>query len=602
MKVRFLNPVEQVTGSCYWLKDEQHDVEFLVDCGMMQGEIGDRDWNIRPFEFNPAKLKCVFLTHTHIDHCGLLPRLAKEGFRGAVYCTRESAELAKISLADAARQPGASYSQDDVERLAFHEPEGQLFGKLHPFGKDLFFAWYRTAHIIGAVSTQIRWGPPPAEGLPSIQRGITFSGDLGCNAEEKEYQPLQRHRMRPIPADYAVIESTYGATVRSAEDQDFHARSARLKGVVDRALFDRKGQLLIPCFAIDRTQSVLFDLHYLFRSDPDRYRNVPVYLNAPMASHVNAIYSEAMRRKEFTKSKGLKSLWMNKRLFEWLDIPATTEGEARLEAYLANMLSSPTENSPFRTDPHTKEIQWRERRLPEVIYTTYPKPVTRLINAYEPYTPSIVVTGGGMCEGGMILAYLEAMLRRESTTLLFTGYLPPTTLGGKIRQYSRLQPEERQRASEHLEWPDLDPRKPLHRLPLSEVRANVDVMTGYSGHADQHGLLDWLFSSYRDRLKLAGRTIFITHGVEHARRGLQAAIEAKSAEWGRLYPEQHPGVTVHLPTKRNGWFDLDAGEWLPEESAPSTQLAERIDAIERRLSALEEILRRIESKLPAANE
>ncbi len=98
VKIRFLNPVEQVTGSCYWLRDDERNTEFLVDCGMVQGEQDAEAWNRRPFEFRPADLKWVFLTHTHIDHCGLLPRLAKEGFRGSVFCTRESAALAKIAL------------------------------------------------------------------------------------------------------------------------------------------------------------------------------------------------------------------------------------------------------------------------------------------------------------------------------------------------------------------------------------------------------------------------------------------------------------------------------------------------------------------------
>lgn len=596
MKVRFLNPVEQVTGSCYWLKDEARDVEFLVDCGMMQGEPGEREWNFRPFEFNPAKLRCVFLTHTHIDHCGLLPRLAREGFRGSILCTRESAELAKIALADAARQPGAPFEQADVDQLRFYEPERQLFGKLHPLGTDLFFAWYRAAHIVGAVSIQIVWGSKPAEGEPSEQRSITFSGDLGCNADGQEHQPLLRHRMRPIPADYAVVESTYGATVRPAEEQDFHARIARLKAVIDRAIFERSGQLLIPCFAIDRTQSVLFDLHYIFRSDPARYGKVPVYLNAPTAALVNGVYSEALKRKE-PSSKGLKSMWLNKRLFEWLDVPGTPGGEARLEAYLASMLSCPTANGPFRADPKTHQIEWRDPPQPEVIYTTYAKPVQRLINEYEPVIPSIVVTGGGMCDGGMVLAYFESLLRRSSTTLLFTGYLSPGTIGGRLLQHARLPAEERPRASNHIEWADLDPWKPVHRIPLSEVTAQIEQITGYSGHADQRGLLDWIFSTYRERLKLAGRTIFITHGAEHARRSLKTAIEEKSAEWGQLFPEQHPGVTVHLPTKRQGWFDLDAGAWLAAEADPQERLAERVGTIERRLGTIEDILRRIEACL-----
>jgi metallo-beta-lactamase family protein len=586
VRIRFLNPVEQVTGSCYWLRDDEHDIEFLVDCGMMQGEAGWEQWNSRKFEFAPAKLQCVFLTHTHIDHCGLLPRLAKEGFDGLVYCTRESAELARIVLADAARQPDALYSQRDVNRLKFHEPSGQLFGKLHSFGTDLYFGCYRSAHIVGAVALQIVWGPR------DCQRRITFSGDLGCNVEGAEHMPLLRHRMYPSPADYAVVESTYGGTTRPPEQQDFYERVARFKDAVDRALFERKGVLLIPCFAIDRTQAVLFDLHYLFRRDPDRYRRIPVYLNAPMAAEVNAVYADALRRKEPVKSGTLKSMWMNKRLFEWLDLPATSEGEAQLEGYLANMFSSPTGNAAHRF--RNQQVEWCERKLPEVIYTTTDKPVKYLIDGAETATPCVVVTGGGMCDGGLVLSYFETLLRRESTTLLLTGYMSPATIGGKLLQHAKLSPDDRRRSSEQIVWQDIDPKKPDHCVPLSEVKAHIEQLSGYSGHADQTGLVDWLFSLRDGHPQLAGRTIFVTHGGENQRRALQAAIEAKSAAWVERYPEHHSGVTVHLPSKRDGWFDLDAGQWTAPEPR---NLIQRMEVLEQRVAALEALLRD-QGKLP----
>lgn len=337
MKVRFFNPVGQVSGSCCWLKDDDLGVELLVDCGMAQGEHDAPAWNARGFQFDPAKLTAVLLTHAHLDHCGLLPRLVKPGFKGPIWCTRETAELARLSLLDAAGQRDALYSERDVEALNFREPNGQVFGRLHPLAHDVFFAFYRSSHIVGGVSIQIRWGPKPVEGMPSGQRAITFSGDLGSNEEGREHLPLPRHRMNPFAADYAVIESTYGATTRPPEHHDFDARIERLRAAIDRGLFERQEHVLIPCFAIDRTQTVLFDLHYIIQRDPERYAGVPIFLNAPQAAAVNAIYAKALVRKESIKANQLRPIWMNKRLFNWLALERTADGEQRLEAALTRM-------------------------------------------------------------------------------------------------------------------------------------------------------------------------------------------------------------------------------------------------------------------------
>ncbi len=580
MRIRFLNPVEQVTGSCYWLRDDERDTEFLVDCGMVQGQPDEEEWNRRKFEFVPSKLKCVFLTHTHIDHCGLLPRLAAEGFTGPIYSTRESAELAKIALGDAAKQ-GAPYSQADVDRLKFREPKGRIFGLLHPFDVDRFFGFYRSSHIVGGVAIQIVWGPNPTTGEPNRQRAITFSGDLGCNEEGHEHLPLLRHRMRPAPADYAVVESTYGATVRSRVEKDFHARIDRLKQAVDRGLA-RPGVVLIPCFAIDRTQAVLFDLHYIFRADPDRYKNVPVFLSAPMAARVNEVYGAAMSRKEPIKANRLKPVWRNKRLSEWLDMPDTEEGEKQLEHYLAEILSSPNDNGHTRFNKATGRHEQRVRPHPDVIYTTPERAMTHLFER-QPDLAAVVVTGSGMCNAGMVLDYMESLLVRESTTLILTGYLSPGTPGGQLLAHAKLPPEERRRSSEYLQL------KKNVRVALADVKATIEKVSGYSGHADQEGLLDWLFSVHNEKPNLAGRTVFVTHGDEDQRRALRKAIEEKSAEWGSRYAD-HAAVDVHLPRAidRGRWYDLDAGAWMEDPAARSAE--DRLRDAEAEIAALREQL------------
>src|SRR5262245_49132007 len=127
MRVRFHGPLNRVAGSCYELEHTRSGRHFLVDCGMYQGGADDDALNQKPFPFDPKSLDFVIVTHAHIDHVGLLPRLAKEGFTGSIYATRETQEIARLVLADAARQKGALYSERDVENLRWHEHGRAVF-------------------------------------------------------------------------------------------------------------------------------------------------------------------------------------------------------------------------------------------------------------------------------------------------------------------------------------------------------------------------------------------------------------------------------------------------------------------------------------------
>ena len=157
MKVTFIGGIERVTGSCNWLKTDS--VEFLVDCGMIQGEAHDQFENKQPFPFDPKKIKFMFLTHAHLDHCGLIPRLYKEGFVGSVLCTRATGKLAKEIMLDAAKI-GAPYKQEDVYKVHFSyfdDKENFKWGIMTPFDNDLFAAIYRSSHILGSISISISW-------------------------------------------------------------------------------------------------------------------------------------------------------------------------------------------------------------------------------------------------------------------------------------------------------------------------------------------------------------------------------------------------------------------------------------------------------------
>ncbi len=562
MKIRFLGPIDRVTGSCYWLVNEKTGSQFLVDCGMRQGEAGADLWNSAPLPFDPKKISCVLLTHAHLDHCGLLPRLVREGFRGPVWCTRETANLARIVLADAARLT-KMYTTRDVKRINFREPEfTSLFGILRPIDTDVFVAFFRTPHVLGAVSISVVWGPKPSPGEPNTQQSIVFSGDLGVNTEGHETLPLLRHAMSPYPSDYLVLESTYGGRRHPEECRSPGARLDTLAGAVDRCVLERRGVLVVPAFALGRVQDILFDLHMLFASAPDKYGQIPVMVHAPMAMKVSDVYRKEILRTGQTR-RGVKLLNLSKGVFRSLGLSPENDQDVAA-AILDDVLyrdegpaTGPNASIGMRLDPEGVRSlsptvrSWR--RIHEVVRERVDFPSGDGRGA-------ILITGGGMCDGGPVLGYLPALLPLQSTTILLTGFQSAGTIGAKLLAIKDLPLEERAKLTDRIEFEDAD------SVRLADVKAEIACSRGYSGHLDQDGLVDWVFRSYDGKPSQVGRTIFLTHGNADQRRDLQRALANRAEAWKAAHGI---AVGIDLPSNEPQWFDLDSGKWCPRELDPN---------------------------------
>ena len=572
MKIRFLGPLGRVTGSCTWLRDEAHGWNLLVDCGLRQGERDDDAWNRAPWPFKPEEITAVILTHAHLDHCGLLPALYRDEFMGSVYCTKETKELARIVLEDAARLGEAPYKPEDVERIPWgkwHEHAGHLFGCHHPIAPDLFIRHFRAGHIVGAVSTEIAWGRPGAG-----QRRILFSGDLGPDVEEVEQLPLLRHRMAPgITADFAVIESTYGGRVRSPVETDATARLDGLRALVDDAV-KTNGVLVLPCFAIGRTQDVLFDLHCVVAENPSKYRGLSVIVDGPMAGKVSAVVANALERTESVNLRGkVRPPWLGKQVFRTFGLSDSDPAHIQRALDLVCMALLPGQTAGETSDlGNALARNWR----PIGSHVSRGREREALLATGLP-GPTVVVTSGGMCGGGPVVDYLHALLREARTVIALPGFCSANTPGGQLLRLRMSDAVERGRHTGALTWSD------GRSVPVSEIKSRIEQLRGYSAHADQNGLLDWLFLKFKDRRIATGKLVFVQHGDDTAREALAGAINEKAEAW-----TDDLGFRVHaeIPKDPQQWYDLDHGGEEIVRAARRLEVQAQMAALQAELSVL----------------
>lgn len=362
----FFGGAGTVTGSRYLV--EVGTERILIDCGLFQGlkELRLRNWN--PFPVPPESIDALVLTHGHLDHSGYLPALVRDGYRGHIHCSQASSDICEILLLDSAHileqdaeyanRRGYSkhkpalplYTVENAEK-ALKKFRAVQFGASTKLGGDASFTLHRTGHILGASSISLR----------AAGRTIVFSGDLGRYNDETMLDP------EPVEdADYVVVESTYGNRRHSGEEP------RKILGDIIEKTVARGGTVVIPAFAVGRAQTLLYHLERLKAAG--RIRNVPIYLNSPMAMDASEI-------------------WCNNH-----DDQRLQDHECRRACAVAHYIQSVEESKALNENP----------------------------------MPKVIVSASGMATGGRVLHHIKRFGPDPRSTILFSGYQAAGTRGAAM--------------------------------------------------------------------------------------------------------------------------------------------------------------------------
>lgn len=402
-KITFYGGVGSVTGSKYLL--EHNGKKVLVDCGLFQGlkELRERNWQDPPFDAH--EIDAVIITHAHIDHTGWLPRLVKLGFKGAVTTSRATGDLLKILLPDSARLQEEEADYRNRHDLTSHDPALPLYDeddaraaleKLRPVPNDgqpyeicegITASFMVAGHIMGASlvlvelanarrapatpSAETAATPPQAGGEPSSIKFL-FSGDLGHYD-----QPIVNDPAPPPDCDYLMCESTYGNRLHGDIDSE-----TQMANIINEAA-RRKGPILIPAFAVGRTQEVLYMIREL--EEKKRIPVLPVIVDSPMAAQATQVYNR------------------------W-----TEEHDSEYASILMQ------KRHPLRTGSMS---------------TTSNRDESKKLN--EMHGTRIIISASGMLTGGRVLHHAMRMLPDEYATLVFVGYQAAGTTGRRIQDGER---------------------------------------------------------------------------------------------------------------------------------------------------------------------
>lgn len=444
MHVTFAGAAREVTGSCHLLTVGDHTV--ALDCGLFQGRRGETREKNATLPFEPDRLSAVILSHAHIDHAGRLPCLTKAGYTGTIYATPATRDLCGVMLLDAAhiQQKDAEFlrrhGREAVEPLYAPEDIPDLMRRMRAvaYGEPIAVApgiratFVDAGHILGSASVVLEC----TEGRTT--RRLVFSGDVG-----RWGLPIIRDPDPPRGADAVIMESTYG-------DRDHPpAQDMRelLAGVI-RETAARGGRVLIPAFAVGRTQEIVYDIHALARDK--RIPAVPIYIDSPLATEATSVFG--MHPEAFDQRE---------------DLVRTVHDLFRFELL-----------------HYTKDVS-----------------ESKSLNTMR--GPMVIISPSGMAEVGRILHHLKNGASDPRNTVLIVGFQAEHTLGRRIVE-----------------------RRPMLRILGDEVplRAQVEVLNGYSAHADRGELLRWIEAV---RGSSSAPPVSLVHGETPAQEQFAAALRAR---------------------------------------------------------------------------
>ena len=454
MKITFLGATKMVTGSNFLV--EGAGKKFLVDCGMYQG--GDRDemQNHEPFAYDVNEIDFMLLTHAHIDHSGRIPKLYKEGYRNPVITTKATRDLCSIMLPDSGHiqeqeiewrnrkrkregkepLPPLYTAQDGIDTMEIFKPVN--YDEIIEIDPNIYVRFNDAGHMLGSAIIEI-WVKEEGKETKAV-----FTGDLGNNDI-----PLLSSPTMIETADYLVMESTYGGRLHMRNDD----KANLFLNIVSETL-DKGGTVVIPSFAVGRTQEILYELNNLkdtqegedFKKKYATLMKAPVYVDSPLAISATEIFKE------------------NANLFD-------EETQAVIESG-DNPLEFPGLQFT-RTADESKALN-------------------------EKNESSIIISASGMCEVGRIKHHLKHHLWDPNSTILFVGYQAPGTLGRRIV--------------------DGEKRVKIFGEEIA-VNARIEYIEGYSGHADQEWLMNFVYSFITKP-----KHIFLVHGEPTGQEILKSKI------------------------------------------------------------------------------